>query len=787
MQISSDRTRIQFSGSRTTAPTDVLSNGTPAQFVGDDWQIECALFTDNGTFQLLADISDVASLTFELKQVNSKSGLPLLSQTLTSGQLNNALTLTQWQTNDPAQWQALFTFPNALTSIPLSSDQQTFWFTIYAITTDARPKQVVWGCGQITLINSGSYTPAPAYVQQPIYLTLAQANALFGGTNLGLKVNKSGDTMSGPLQFSGTAQPGLILNSLTTAQMGALTGVAGMSIFNTTTNLPYFFVGSAWKNIVTSVNGATGSATGGAITLNSDNVAQGTTNLYCSTANVLATPLTGFASAPGVVAATDTVLTAFNKITGNIINAGVITSIGLSMPAGFTVTGSPLTSNGTLAVTFATASQNFVLAGPTSGAGVPTWRFLVAGDIPNITQAQVTGLSTALATYLPLAGGTLTGALTLPSATPTGLQATSLTFTNATYLQLAGGTLTGALTTAQVTVGSGSTISWATAPSSAAHLVNKAYSDLHLLLAGGIMTGGISFNSTTIAGITLNNLSSTQRTSLTGASGMVVVDTTLNQVMFFVNGAWQPVSLGGTGTTWFQGTGAPASALGQAGNWYLDTNNGNVWENNLIVGVPTWQNIYSPSVSGFLSLTGGTMSGALQFSGTGNPGLRLNNLTTTQQNALTTGAGTVIFNTTLGVPSVYNGSSWNPVNTKYDIASGFMQYFDGASWQTLTGASVNITSNSFAPPVNAAVIRTTSYAMVPGDSFVLINGNAITITLPSAPRQGQAYWIKNDTLVNSTIVPSSGNIETAGSYSITTDQGIACMFDGTNWWILAKY
>ncbi len=74
--------------------------------------------------------------------------------------------------------------------------------------------------------------------------------------------------------------------------------------------------------------------------------------------------------------------------------AGTVTSVGLTMPAVFSVANSPVTSSGTLAVTLATESANRVWAGPTTGAAAsPTFRALVAADIPDLS-----------ATYLMPAG-----------------------------------------------------------------------------------------------------------------------------------------------------------------------------------------------------------------------------------------------------------------------------------------------------------------------------------------------------------------------------------------------
>jgi len=57
-------------------------------------------------------------------------------------------------------------------------------------------------------------------------------------------------------------------------------------------------------------------------------------------------------------------------------------------------------------------------------------------------------------------------------------------------------------------------------------------------------------------------------------------------------------------------------------------------------------------------LGGNTFTGALQFSGTGHEGIRLNSLTTTQRDALTAVAGMIIFNSTTNNIEGYDGTSW---------------------------------------------------------------------------------------------------------------------------------
>jgi len=64
---------------------------------------------------------------------------------------------------------------------------------------------------------------------------------------------------------------------------------------------------------------------------------------------------------------------------------GTVTSVGLSLPSIFSVTGSPVTTSGTLAATLATQAANLVFAGPSSGAAAtPTFRALATADLPSI-------------------------------------------------------------------------------------------------------------------------------------------------------------------------------------------------------------------------------------------------------------------------------------------------------------------------------------------------------------------------------------------------------------------
>jgi len=80
------------------------------------------------------------------------------------------------------------------------------------------------------------------------------------------------------------------------------------------------------------------------------------------------------------------------------VGTGTVTSVALTLPGIFSVTGSPITESGTLAASLATQTANRVWAGPTTGsAAAPTFRALVANDLPDLSSVYqpIAGILTA--------------------------------------------------------------------------------------------------------------------------------------------------------------------------------------------------------------------------------------------------------------------------------------------------------------------------------------------------------------------------------------------------------
>jgi hypothetical protein len=111
---------------------------------------------------------------------------------------------------------------------------------------------------------------------------------------------------------------------------------------------------------------------------------------------------------------------------------GTVTSVGLTLPAIFSVTGSPVTASGTLAATLATQTANLVFASPASGgAAAPTFRQLVAEDL-NTTYTNGKVLQTngaGVLSWVTASGGSPAGSNTYVQYNNAGAFGASSSFT----------------------------------------------------------------------------------------------------------------------------------------------------------------------------------------------------------------------------------------------------------------------------------------------------------------------------------------------------------------------
>lgn len=311
----------------------------------------------------------------------------------------------------------------------------------------------------------------------------ASANVVWANGNAGTVTSVGTGTglTGGPITTSGTISLAAIANNTSLANISGgsaaptpttLTAFIDSAIGNTQGNLLYRNASSwvvlapgtsgqflqtagaaanpLWANgnagTVTSVATGTG-LTGGTITTS------GTISLAAIANNNLLANTSGGSAAPVATTLTGLIDSAIGNVQGDILyrnatgwvilapgtsgqflqtqgaaanpqwasgNAGTVTSVALSLPAIFTVSGSPVTTSGTLTGTLATQLANLVWAGPTSGgAATPTFRSLVVADIPVL--AYVTSVALSAPAEFTVSGSPVTssGTLTLTKATQT--------------------------------------------------------------------------------------------------------------------------------------------------------------------------------------------------------------------------------------------------------------------------------------------------------------------------------------------------------------------------------
>lgn len=247
-----------------------------------------------------------------------------------------------------------------------------------------------------------------------------------------LKLGKNPTTIekSALLDLNSDKQ-GLLLPRITDYTTAPLnTAPDGMLIYYVPDKLLYIRKNGIWKKLVdettaiSSVNGQTGPA----VTLTTSNISE-SVNLYYTDARARA----AFSAGTGISLSGAGVISALN--TSNLWNAaqlqgrniatttpadqnvltwdaasnswipkatgsnGSVTSVALSLPSSvFSVSGSPVTSTGTLTGSFTSQAANTVFAAPNGSAGTPSFRTLVAADIPSLSANYIQNISTGTQT-----------------------------------------------------------------------------------------------------------------------------------------------------------------------------------------------------------------------------------------------------------------------------------------------------------------------------------------------------------------------------------------------------
>lgn len=231
---------------------------------------------------------------------------------------------------------------------------------------------------------------------------------------------------------------------------------------------------------------------------------------------------------------------------------GTVTSVGLDLPTTeFTITSSPVTTSGTILATWKTQSANTVFAGPTSGgATTPSFRSLVAADIPDISATYLT-VSNAALNYQPL-DSDLTAIAGLTPADDDIIQRKAGAWTNRTIAQYYADIqpsvendvyftvpfLPAVLSPADATtyyIGAGSIAPSTTATNQDMSLPFDFTVIGAVIMASGNTAAGTTENSTMSIRNTTTSTSSTMGTFQTNGSTTVIISTTINGLSINVN------------------------------------------------------------------------------------------------------------------------------------------------------------------------------------------------------------------------------------------------------------
>lgn len=192
------------------------------------------------------------------------------------------------------------------------------------------------------------------------------------------------------------------------------TPTAGAVAYGTGSAYAFTSAGNSGDVLTSGGAGAPSFAAQSTLSVGSATTATTATNLAGGAANQIAyqtgAATTSFITAPTI--ASTYLSWNGSAFTWASAGTGTVTSVGLSLPAQFTVTNSPVTTSGTLTAVWANATANYFFAGPTTGSpDTPAFRAIVAADIPTLNQ-NTTGSAGSVANSVTFTntGGAAAGA-----------------------------------------------------------------------------------------------------------------------------------------------------------------------------------------------------------------------------------------------------------------------------------------------------------------------------------------------------------------------------------------
>lgn len=233
---------------------------------------------------------------------------------------------------------------------------------------------------------------------------------------------------------------------------------------------------------------------------------------------------------------------------------GTVTSVGLSLPADFTVSNSPVTSSGTLTAVWASQTANLFLASPDGAPGAPSFRAIAVADVPTLNQnttgsaGSATNIIGGAANQIPYQTATTTTSfITAPTVSNTYLEWTGSAFqwstvtagvssvTASAPLASSGGSTPDISLTGTVATGNGGTgLSTYTAGDLVYYATGTALSKLAIGSSTFLLTSsGTAPQWSDPSGVTVGTATNaTNATDATNAANVAVATTTTNATFY---------------------------------------------------------------------------------------------------------------------------------------------------------------------------------------------------------------------------------------------------------------
>ncbi len=232
--------------------------------------------------------------------------------------------------------------------------------------------------------------------------TLADAGAACGSGN-GFPITLGSTSVAASSTTPSIA--GLTLTSPTITGIGSFTGttVTTVAVGGAVSGYTVEATGLLKDDALTTAGYVTNNASGalGTVATIPYSALSGTAPTWNQSTTGNAATATALAAAPSTCSTgyAPTGISANGNATGCAAlgsGSGTVTSVGLNLPAQFTITNSPVTGSGTLTGAWNTQTAAYILAGPTTGSpAAPTFRALTATDVPTLNQSTTGNAATA--------------------------------------------------------------------------------------------------------------------------------------------------------------------------------------------------------------------------------------------------------------------------------------------------------------------------------------------------------------------------------------------------------